>query len=85
MEPMEIATGVSPRQKASTAEKHLVIILVGTTQFYLGDKPASTCQLPSLQSGSYLGMSVFFQFLHHYLTGILEQIDGTPFLGTLQS
>ena len=30
-------------------------------------------------------MGVFFQFLHHHFPGIFKQIDGTPFLGTLES
>ena len=29
-------------------------------------------------------MRVFFQFLHHHLSRLFKQIDGTPFLGTLE-
>ena len=82
MEPLKIATGVS-LPKHPTAQKHFVVILGGATQFHLGGKPTFALQQPSLQLGSHLGMGVFFQFLQHDVTGVLKQIHGTPFLGTL--
>ena len=84
MEPLKVATGVGLREKASTTKKHFIVILGRTTQFHLGDEPTSALELPSLQSGTYLRMRVFFQFLHHHLPRVFKQIDRTPFLGTLE-
>ena len=70
-------------EKAPTAQKHFVVILGGATQFHLGGKPTFALQRPSLQLGSHLGMGVFFQFVQRDVTGVLKQIHGTPFLGTL--
>ena len=39
MEPLEIATGFLPLEKASTALKNFVVILGGATQFHLGVNP----------------------------------------------
>ena len=83
MEPLEIATGFLSWQKAPTAQKHFVVILGGATQFHLGGQPAFALQQPSLQLSSDLGMGVFFQFVHHHLTGVFKQIHGTSFLGVL--
>ena len=85
MEPLKIATGFLSWEKTPTAQKHFVVILGGATQFHLRGKPAFALQQPSLQLGSHLGMGVFFQFLQHHKTGVLKQIHGTPFLGTLLS
>ena len=84
MEPLKVATGVFPRVETPTTEKHFLVILTGTTQLHLGDQPTFAPQLPSLQSGTYLRMRVFFQFLHHHLPSIFKQIDGTPCLGALE-
>ena len=84
MEPLKVATGFGIGEKAPTAKKHFVVILGSATQFHLGDEPTSALELPSLQSGRYLRMRVFFQCLHHHLPSVFKQIDGTPFLGTLE-
>ena len=84
MEPLKVATRFGMGEKAPTTEKHFVVILGSATQFHLGDKPTSALELPSLQSGTYLRMRVFFQCLHHHLQSVFKQIDGTPFLGTLE-
>ena len=65
MEPLEIATGFLPWEKAPTGQKHFVVILGGATQFHLGSKPAFALQQSSLQLGSHLGMGVFFQFVQN--------------------
>ena len=84
MQPLKVVTGVLSWEKAPTTEKHFLVILAGTTQFHLGDQPTFALQFPSLQSGTYLRMRVFFQFLHHHFPRLFKQIHGTPFLGTLE-
>ena len=59
MEPLKVATGILPREKASTTEKHFVVILAGTAQFHLGDEPTFALELPSLQTGTDLRVRVF--------------------------
>ena len=83
MEPLKIATGFLPREKATTAQKHFVVILSRETQLHLGGKPAFALQQPSLQLCSHLGMGVFLQFFQRDVTGVLKQIHGTPLLGAL--
>jgi len=83
MEPLKIATGFLPGEKAPTAQKHFVVILGGAIQFNLGGEPVFALERPSLQSGSHLGMGVFFQCLQHHITGVFKQIHGVPFLGAL--
>ena len=82
-EPLEIATGFLPWEKAPTAQKQFVVILGGATQLHLGGKPAFALQQPSLQLGLHLGVGVFFQFVQRDVTAVLKQIHGTSFLGTL--
>ena len=84
MEPLKVATGFGMAEKTPTTEKHFVVILGRATQFHLGDKPTSTLELSAFQSGMDLRMRVFFQFIHHDLPRVFKQIDGTPFLGTLE-
>ena len=84
MEPLKVATGFGMGEKAPTTEKHFVVILGGTTQFHLGDKPTSALEFSVFQSGMDLRMRVFFQFIHHHLPRVFKQIDRTPFLGTLE-
>ena len=84
MEPLKVATGFGMHEKAPTTEKHFVVILGRATQFHLGDKPTFALQFSAFHSGMDLRMRVFFQFLHHHLPRVFKQIDGTPFLGTLE-
>ena len=83
MEPLEIAKGFSPWEKAPIAQKHFVVILGGATQFHLGSEPTSARHQPSLQLGSHLGKGVFFQLVQYDVTVVLKQIHGTSFLETL--
>ena len=83
MERLEIAAGFLSWEKAPTDQKHFVVILGGATQFHLGGQPAFALERPSLQSGSHLGMGLFFQFVQHHHTGVFKQINGTPFLRAL--
>ena len=83
MEPLEIAKGFSPWEKAPIAQKHFVVILGGATQFHLGSEPTFARHQPSLQLGSHLGRGVFFQLVQHDVTVVLKQIHGTSFLETL--
>ena len=83
-QPLKVATGVLAWDKASTTEKHFLVILASTAQFHPGDQPTFAFQLPSLQSGTDLRVRVFFQFLHHHFPAIFKQIHGTPFLGALE-
>ena len=84
MEPLKVATGFGMGEKAPTTEKHFVVILGRTTQFHLGNEPTSALEFSAFHSGMDLRMRVFFQFLHHHLPRVFKQIDGTPFLGTLE-
>ena len=84
MEPLKVATGFGMHEKAPTTEKHFVVILGGATQFHLGNEPTSALEFSAFHSGMDLRMRVFFQFLHHHLSRVFKQIDGTPFLGTLE-
>ena len=83
MEPLEIAKGFSPWEKAPIAQKHFVVILGGATQFHLGSEPTFARHQPSLQLGSHLGKGVFFQLVQHDATVVLKQIHGTSFSETL--
>ena len=84
MEPLKVATGFGMGEKAPTTEKHFVVILGRAIQFHLGNEPTLAFEFSAFYSGMDLRMCVFFQFLHHHLPRVFKQIDGTPFLGTLE-
>ena len=84
MKPLKVATGFGMGEKAPTTEKHFVGILGRATQFHPGDPPTFALKLSVFDSGLDLRMRAFFQSLYHHLPRVFKQIDGTPFLGTLE-